>query len=268
MRFAARTHPGRRGGENEDSMGWDEAKALWFVADGMGGHASGDVASRIVKETLLAKADSPLTDALASAHEALLKAAAENPAYNNMGSTAVVVRMGQGHGEIAWVGDSRAYLWRNGALLGVTRDHSFLELLREQQPLSEEELRSHPHRNLVTQTIGIGTPNPSVNDLPLRTGDWLLLCSDGLNDELDDGEIAEALKTHPEVEAASDALIAAALAKGGKDNVSVVIVEYDGPDGVSSRPSMRQIVMRWLPVAIGVLAAIVVAVFLMWRRVS
>jgi len=185
-----------------------------------------------------------------------------------MGSTAVVVRMGQGHGEIAWVGDSRAYLWRAGSLLGVTRDHSFLELLREQQPLSEEELRAHPHRNLVTQTIGIGTPNPSVNDLLLRTGDWLLLCSDGLNDELDDGEIAEALKAHPEVEAASDALIAAALAKGGKDNVSVVIVEYDGPDGVSSRASMRQIVMRWLPVAVGVLAAVLVAVFLMWRQSS
>ena len=265
MRFAARTHPGRRGGENEDSMGWDEAQALWFVADGMGGHASGDVASRIVKETLIAKSSMPLTEALGSAHEALLKAAAENPAYNNMGSTAVVVRMGQGHGEIAWVGDSRAYLWRAQTLTGVTRDHSFLELLREQQPLSDTELRSHPHRNLVTQTIGIGTPNPSVTDLPLRRGDWLLLCSDGLNDELEDGEIADALKSHPEVDAAADALIAAALAKGGKDNVSVLIVEYDGPDGVSSGPSLAQTVMKWLPVAIGVLAACLVAVFLMKR---
>ena len=252
-------------------MGWDEAQALWFVADGMGGHASGDVASRIVKETLIAKSSMPLTDALDSAHKALLQAAAENPAYSNMGSTAVVVRMGQGHGQIAWVGDSRAYLWRDQLLTGVTRDHSFLELLREQQPLSDTELRAHPHRNLVTQTIGIGTPNPSLTDLPLRRGDWLLLCSDGLNDELEDGEIAAVLKSHPEVDAAADGLIAAALAKGGKDNVSVVLVEYDGPDGVSSKPpqtqlSKQQIVMKWLPVAIGVLAAFVVAVFLVWRK--
>lgn len=265
MRFAARTHPGRRGGENEDSMGWDETQALWFVADGMGGHASGDVASRIVKETLLANATLPLSEALDTAHAALLKAAAENPAYNNMGSTAVVVRLGEGHSEIAWVGDSRAYLWRSESLTGMTRDHSFLELLREQQPLSETELRAHPHRNLVTQTIGIGTPNPSVTDVTLRKGDWLLLCSDGLNDELEDGEIAAVLKGHPEVAASADALIAAALAKGGKDNVSVVLVEYDGPDGVSSRPPLRQTVIKWLPVAVGVLAAFLVAVFLMWR---
>jgi protein phosphatase len=266
MRFAARTHPGRRGGENEDSMGWDESHALWFVADGMGGHARGDVASRIVKETLLAQASVPLTEALENAHAALLKAAAENPEYNNMGSTAVVARMGEGSSEIAWVGDSRAYLWRNQELTGVTRDHSFLELLREQQPLSEEELRHHPHRNLVTQTIGIGTPNPSVTNVSLRKGDWLLLCSDGLNDELEDREIADALKAHPEVAAAADALIAAALAKGGKDNVSVVLVEYDGPDGVSSPSVMSRTVMKWLPVAAGVLAACLVAVFMMWRH--
>jgi len=183
-----------------------------------------------------------------------------------MGSTAVVARMGEGSSEIAWVGDSRAYLWRNHELTGVTRDHSFLELLREQQPLSEEELRHHPHRNLVTQTIGIGTPNPSVTNVSLRKGDWLLLCSDGLNDELEDREIADALKEHPEVAAAADALIAAALAKGGKDNVSVVIVEYDGPDGVSSPSAMSRTVMKWLPVAAGVLAACLVAVFMMWRH--
>jgi protein phosphatase len=266
MRFAARTHPGRRGGENEDSIGWDESQALWFVADGMGGHARGDVASRIVKETLLAQAGAPLKEALESAHAAMLKAAAENPEYNNMGSTAVVARMGDGQSEIAWVGDSRAYLWRDHALSGVTRDHSFLELLREQQPLSEAELRQHPHRNLVTQTIGIGTPNPSVNRVPLHSRDWLLLCSDGLNDELEDGEIAAVLEAHPEVEAAADGLIAAALAKGGRDNVSVVIVEYDGPDGVSSPQAMTQTAMKWLPIAVGVLAAFLVAVFFWWRH--
>jgi protein phosphatase len=264
MRFAARTHPGRRGGQNEDAIGWDESQALWFVADGMGGHASGDVASRIVKETLLAAGPIPLASALDRAHAAVLAAAAENPVYINMGSTAVAVRVGQGRCEIAWVGDSRAYLWRGQRLKTVTRDHSFLELLREQQGLSDAELRGHPHRNLVTQTIGIGTPKPSLIDLSLCHGDWLLLCSDGLNDELEDEEMANVLKLHAAPDTAADALIEAALAKGGKDNVSVLIVEYDGPDGVSSPRVFPQNVMTWLAVAVGVLAALLVVVFLWW----
>src|SRR6185503_19270234 len=97
----------------------------------------------------------------------------------------------------------------------------------EQEHLSDTQMRGHPNKNLVTQTLGIGTPEPSVIDLPLRKGDWLLLCSDGLNDELEDQEIAAILRAHPSLDAAADELIAAALAKGGKDNVSVVLVEYD-----------------------------------------
>ncbi len=267
MRFAARTHAGRRGGENEDSMGWDESQSLWFVADGMGGHASGDVASRIVKETLLAAAGMPLISAFDRAHAALLEAAAQNPVHANMGSTVVAIRIGKGRSEIAWVGDSRAYLWRTGVLKGVTRDHSFLELLREQQPLSDAELREHPQRNLVTQTIGIGTPKPSLIDLPLRNGDWLLLCSDGLNDELEDREIAAVLALHCAPDSAADALIEAALAKGGRDNVSVVLVEYRGPDGVSPLSPTLQAAMKWLPVVVGALAAFVaIAIYAWWRQ--
>jgi protein phosphatase len=261
MRYAARTHPGRRGGQNEDSIGWHEANGLYFVADGMGGHASGDVASRVVKETLLGSAlNLPLRAAVKRAHEEVAQAAADNTAHSNMGSTVVAVRIEDRHAEIAWVGDSRAYLWRSDTLRQLSRDHSYLEVLREQENLSETQLRGHPNKNLVTQTLGIGTPEPSSITEPLRRGDWLLLCSDGLNDELEDAEIAQILRTHNAPDAAADALIAAALAHGGRDNVSAVLVEYDGPNGVS----FDQKTILSLAVLGGACTAILLAILWWW----
>ena len=264
-RFSGRTHPGRRGGPNEDVIGWDEASNFWFVADGMGGHASGDVASRVVKETLLGEALTlPLVDAIKKAHETVAATAKTNTAYDNMGSTVVATRIAEREAEIAWVGDSRAYLWRGGSLSSLTRDHSYLEVLRVQENLSEEQLRGHPNRNLVTRTLGIGTPEPSIAKLALKRRDWLLLCSDGLNDELEDREIAEVLRTHSQLEKATEALIEAALAKGGRDNVSAVVVEYDGPDAVDVSSGMSQKLKGMLPIMGGMGAATLVAVLWWW----
>lgn len=264
-RFSGKTHPGRRGGPNEDVIGWDEDSNFWFVADGMGGHASGDVASRVVKETLLGEAlTMPLVDAIKKAHETVAATAKTNTAYDNMGSTVVATRIAEREAEIAWVGDSRAYLWRGGSLSSLTRDHSYLEVLRVQENLSEEQLRGHPNRNLVTRTLGIGTPEPSTAKLPLKRRDWLLLCSDGLNDELEDREIAEVLRTHSQLEKATEALIEAALAKGGRDNVSAVVVEYDGPDSVEVSSAMSQKLKPMLPIIGGMGAATLVAVLWWW----
>jgi PPM family protein phosphatase len=265
MRFAGRTHPGRRGGQNEDAIGWDEASGLWFVADGMGGHASGDVASRIVKETLLANAaTASLEEDVRRAHAAVAAESERNAAHANMGSTVVAIRIAAGELQVVWVGDSRAYLWRNGTLSPLTRDHSFLEILREQENLSDAQLRGHPNKNLVTQTLGIGTPTPSVSTVPLRRRDWLLLCSDGLNDELEDAEIAEVLRTRSTPEEAAQALIDGALAHGGRDNVSAVVVEYDGPDGVSSPRASGATASAWWPILVGALAALLVALSWWW----
>jgi PPM family protein phosphatase len=266
MRFGGRTHPGRRGGQNEDSIGWSEPQRLWFVADGMGGHASGDVASRIVKETLLGSALTlPLKAAVMQAHAAVAATAESNPAYNNMGSTVVAAHIADRQAQITWVGDSRAYLWREQTLRQLTRDHSFLEVLREQEHLSESQLRGHPHKNLVTQTLGIGAPQPASISEPLRRRDWLLLCSDGLNDELEDQEIAGVLRAQTTPEGAATALVDAALARGGRDNVSAVVVEYDGPDGVSFGSALGR-VRGWLPIVGGMLAAILLAVLWWWFR--
>ena len=164
--------------------------------------------------------------------------------------------MNREQGRIVWVGDSRAYLWRKSELKLLTRDHSFLEALREQGLLTEEELRGHPNRNLVTQTLGLGDPTPSTLDVSLEAGDWLVLCSDGLNDELEDHDIAGVLVGKDSPEAGADALIAAALASGGRDNVSVVIVEAQGPDETNRRTQGSAL----LPIVVGVGLAIGIVV--------
>jgi protein phosphatase len=257
-RIVGRSHPGRRGGENEDAIGWDLDRGLAFVADGMGGHASGHIASRVVKETMLRNAgEKVLRDAVLQSHEAIAAAASQDQRSHGMGSTIVAARVSGSTASVSWVGDSRAYLWRRGVLKCLTRDHSYLELLREQQQLSDTQIRGHPHKNLITQTLGIGTPDPSALDVRLKRGDLLVLCSDGLNDELTDEEIAAILERAPNVEAAADALIAGALGKGGRDNVSVVIVEQDTKPGAGLSQSARIGVAVGFGIAAALLAAAV-----------
>ena len=198
---------------------------------------------------------------MSRAHDEVAQAAADNTAHSNMGSTVVAARIADRHAEVAWVGDSRAYLWRGETLRQLTRDHSYLEVLREQENLSEDAAARpseqepghadarHRHARAFARSCE-----------PLRKGDWLLLCSDGLNDELEDAEIAQILRSHSAPDAAADALIAAALAHGGRDNVSAVVVEYDGPNGVS----FDQKTILWLAIVGGACAAILLAVLWWW----
>jgi PPM family protein phosphatase len=263
--FAGKTHPGRRPGENEDAIGWDAGRGLWLVADGMGGHASGQTASQVVKAAVLAD-DGPadIAERLVRAHEAVLEAASADEALTGMGATAVVARVAGHRLEVTWVGDSRAYLWRKGRLTQLSRDHSYVEVLREQNLLSEEQIRGHPHANLVTQTLGHGDPQPSVVQTPLRSGDRILLCSDGLNDELEDGEMEDILRASASLEDAAERLVAAALDKGGRDNVSVVLVEHEG----TRLSTAVQLLSRapWLPIAVGACLAGLVAALLWGDR--
>jgi serine/threonine protein phosphatase PrpC len=261
LNYSAKTHPGNREGENEDSIGWDESRAIWFVADGMGGHAAGRTASELARKSLL-EADPSTTVAsqLVAAHETIVEAADKDGALAGMGTTAVVVRFEGRSAEVSWVGDSRAYLWRQGELRQVSRDHSFLEVMRAQNLLTEEQIRADPRSNLVTQTLGLGDPQPSVETVKLRHGDWILLCSDGLNDEVPHDQMQEILARHDDVEAAVDELIATALENGGHDNTSVILVEYRGGAGLA--PLWRLLDSRWLPLIIGAVLAVLFAVAL------
>lgn len=261
LKYSAKTDPGNREGDNEDAIGWDESRHIWFVADGMGGHAAGRTASEIARQSLLdADPAAPVADQLIAAHQAIVEAADRDSALAGMGSTAVVVRIEGSNAEVSWVGDSRAYLWRGGQLRQIGRDHSFLEVLRAQNLLTEEQLRADPRGNLVTQTLGLGDPQPSVENVALRNGDWILLCSDGLNDEVAHEQLQEILKKHDDVEAAVAELVATALENGGRDNTSVILVEYSG--GLKLRSLWRVLDSKWLPLIIGAALALLFALML------
>jgi serine/threonine protein phosphatase PrpC len=265
MRIVGRSRKGTGDGPNEDSIGWDEDRPLAFVADGMGGYANGEVASRLVKETLLdPQESSDLRAAALRAHSKILEIVSERTESSGMGSTLVAFTVADCICRIVWVGDSRAYLWRRKRLRPLTRDHSFAERLREVEGLSETAMRVHPGHNLVLQALGRDTPIPSENAVPLRNGDWLLLCSDGLSGELRDQEIAGILAKHAGLESAADALVNGAVASGGKDDISVVLAEYSGPSKFGIEWLWGPRAGLWLSILAGVLSAALIAGIYWW----
>jgi serine/threonine protein phosphatase PrpC len=265
--IVGRSNVGAREGPNQDAMGWDEPRQLALVADGMGGYASGEIASGLVKRAIL-DSEEPLDleVAILKAHASILASAADNPEFAGMGSTVVALQIAQRRCRVAWVGDSRGYLWRRGSLQPLTRDHSVAEALRDVESLSETQIRSHPLRNRVTQSLGVDQPVPSTGVMPLRHGDWILLCSDGLHGELRDHEISALLSAHAALDGAADALVEAALGHGGHDNVTVVLVEYTGRSLITWSGMRSERAVVWLAVLGGVLSAIAVTAIAWWLK--
>jgi len=243
--YGAATDTGNKYDHNEDCVGWREADALWFVADGMGGNAGGEVASAIVKQTLLdAAADFELADVIEAAHAAVLEAADADAELTGMGSTIVALRFVEQWAQIAWVGDSRAYVLRQGKFRQLSIDQSLVQMLFDSGKITAEERLEHPQRNVVTHMLGHQSPGVEVHWEEMRPGDRFLLCSDGLNDEVRDDEIADVIAKQDDPQAASDELVAMAVSAGGRDNVSAVVVHYGGVSG------------RWKPLIWGGLLAI------------
>jgi protein phosphatase len=261
--FAAVTHTGRRDGPNQDAIGWDEQQHLWLVADGMGGHQHGQAASALVKQTLLAANAAPgLSERVLDAHQAVTQAGAAAAGASNMGSTVVCGRFAGQQCEIVWVGDSRAYLWRGGVLSRLTRDHTYVESLRQGERMSDEQARLHPQANVLTQTLGMGNTVPSRALVELRSRDWILLCSDGLTSELDDPAIAAALAQSDTPQHAVERLLDAALAHGGRDNISIIVVPHVAPWLMSPAVWLRRLerdTLAWLAVIAGAALAALVA---------
>jgi len=262
--YAERTHPGRRSGDNEDATGANLERHWYFVADGMGGQGNGRVASSIVRDTMQGNATpSDLLFAIHQSHLHILEATQQNPTLRNMGSTIVALEFKNRVGHIAWVGDSRAYLYRNKRLKRLTRDHSYVEVLRAIQGLSEEQVRGHPEGNVITRGLGMEESAASKLELPLRTHDQFILCSDGLTDELTDEEIGKVLESATSANDAAEKLVSHALANGGRDNVSVVAVDYDGATNRTYWLTNLKHSVIW-PIVGGIAAATIVTAFTLW----
>lgn len=246
-----RTDVGRVRSLNEDAVLVGDR--LWVVADGMGGHAAGDVASRLAVESLRELDDgdalkpAQVAAAIDRANAAVVGYGAAHPEARGMGTTVtglVEVLVG---GVRQWavfnVGDSRVYRYAGGDLQRVTVDHSEVEELIDAGLIDAEQARSHPARHIITRSIGM-RPAPSADlwVLPQLPGERFLLCSDGLNSELPDDRIAELLATHPGPQDAADALVAEVLTGEARDNVTVLVVDVVGAeqehvDGITvSRP--------------------------------
>tara|TARA_R110000823_G_scaffold27609_8_gene80344 strand:+ start:497 stop:1363 length:867 start_codon:yes stop_codon:yes gene_type:complete len=228
-RFAADTHPGLARSHNEDCFGAAPQNGLWLVADGVGGHSCGEVASAIVKESILTQLASgaSLVAAIRSSHAAVLAAMLERDGAQGMGSTVVAAQLDDHEFEICWVGDSRAYLWRGGELRQLTTDHNRAAELLASGAITAEQASRHRQRHVLTQSLGVSDAMvvaPGTVSGSLVAGDRLLLCSDGLTDELSNSSIALLLSQHDSPRAQVDALMRAALDSGGHDNITAVII--------------------------------------------
>lgn len=235
--FAFRTgqasHVGRVRSVNEDNFLTLPESGLWVVADGMGGHAAGDFASRTIVEHLVSIGIAASTDdqrnrfdeRLARANARIQDHAADL-GRGSIGSTVAALLV---HGDsyvCVWSGDSRIYRLRDGRLEQMSRDHTELQELIEAGRITYEEARTWPRRNVVTRAIGV-TPVADCDAVEgrLRNGDMFLLCSDGLTEHITDEELERYLSGRPEPQAACDEIIAATLERGARDNVTVVVLE-------------------------------------------
>lgn len=230
IEFGHGTHVGLRREHNEDTYHGDAALGLWLVADGMGGHEHGEVASAMARSAVVEGVENGLSivDAIARANREIIAHAQGRNEDLPMGTTIVAVRFLGQRFEAAWVGDSRIYHWHAGKLTQISADHSYVRTLVEQGIVTAEQARRHPHRNVITQALGVTDPeNLQIErvDGQLSRGDQLLLCSDGLTEEVDEGAIA-ALLAREDIgsQECVDQLILAALNHGGSDNITAILV--------------------------------------------
>jgi protein phosphatase len=242
------SHPGRQREENEDAFGSFVDERLFVVADGMGGHSAGEVASVTAVDALETFFRSYHADprqawphpidrtqslganllrvGIKVAHERVREAATRDRARARMGTTLVALAVGDAQVAVAHAGDSRAYRLRGGALERLTRDHSVLEEMKAARPeMTEEEIAAFAHRNVVTRCLGgKDDVEPALSIEPLHEGDVYLLCSDGLWGSVADPKIRDIIRSTGELEAACQLLIDAANDAGGPDNISALLV--------------------------------------------
>ncbi|MGC2422847.1 MAG: Stp1/IreP family PP2C-type Ser/Thr phosphatase [Nitrospirota bacterium] len=246
---AGKTDTGRKRQGNEDGIGIFDDLGLYVVADGMGGHAAGEVASRIAVEAVresakascvmkvagqapgaVAEADAGqrLLDAIDSANREVLRQASSDPKLKGMGTTVAAALFSQEALTLAHVGDSRIYLFRGGELKRLTRDHSMVEDMVAAGQITALQARTHPFRNVVTRALGTrDNVEADISRLVPKQGDVVMLCSDGLTSMLEDAAIEKILDANiGSPFSSAQALVKAANEAGGDDNISVVLLKF------------------------------------------
>ncbi len=236
LQFCAKTDIGLARKTNEDLFFVDEKQGLFIVADGMGGHAAGEIASQIAVETVcqslqttgLANPQKWLSQAVEKANQAVERAANSNKAWQGMGTTLTIFLLQQQQGYLAHVGDSRIYRLHNSQFDQLSDDHSLVSEQIRQGILTPEQAETSTLGNILLQAIGI-TPELDIcqKTIPLSSGDRFLLCSDGLTNMVSDTEIKETLKQPNTLSTTCDVLIEKAIAAGGKDNITAVVLQIN-----------------------------------------
>jgi protein phosphatase len=250
MKVAARgiSDVGRKREHNEDSLLVADDLGLYIVADGMGGHQGGGTASRLAVETIrddvrAARArngldtetsleESPLREVLRGAVEkacrSIFQTAQSDPALQGMGTTVTAVLLGDGSAFVAHVGDSRCYLVRSGAIFQVSEDHSLVNEQLKAGAITPEEARTSRFRNIITRSVGFEEQVAvDLLGLPVRPGDRILVCCDGLSNLVEDGELLEVI-SGSSLEEAPQRLVNLANDRGGDDNITVIVLHVSG----------------------------------------
>jgi protein phosphatase len=246
------THVGQVRDGNEDNF--VAIEGLYFVADGMGGHSAGEVASeiavRILQEVYTdpkVRVSSPglLADAISTANTAIFMEAMHDASKTGMGTTLTGLAVTNGPDNqivVANVGDSRTYLWRHGELRQVTKDHSHVQTLVDRGAITRAEARVHFQRNIVLRAMGIESwVDIDTFPMTVEDGDRYIMCSDGLVDEADDDEIETEIRLSVSVQDLADRLVDLANRNGGRDNITVVVVDFavvENEEVVASEPEL------------------------------
>ena len=233
------TDIGRRRKNNQDFVYASDQPVghlpnMLIVADGMGGHNAGDLASRYTVEAMIdyiGKAEEKrpiplLSAAIHHANDLVMEKASADKALEGMGTTVVAATIQAGYLYVANVGDSRLYLI-DQEIEQITRDHSLVEEMIRVGEIQRKDARSHPDRNIITRAVGVGTPvKIDFFDVKMETGDKILLCSDGLTNMVEDEDILHIVRKSGSLEEAARRLVGEANKNGGKDNISVVLAEF------------------------------------------
>ncbi len=223
---------------NEDFFALDESAGLFVVADGLGGHVAGRVASELAVGRFLASMGAPgsasdlarLRAACVSAHQAILERVAADSALRGMGTTLSALWFREGRVALAHVGDSRIYVFRDRKLHGLTFDHSLVNEMIFRGALTHRQARTHPYRHVITRALGVGDSiEPDTVELGALPGDIFLLCSDGITGQMDHEDLAQVLLAGgSDLETTAQRLIDIANESGGDDNATVVLAELVG----------------------------------------